>query len=308
MPQLTWRMKDGTWEITSLTFLPESEKNLSPSREHRFIRSHCAGSKHPHCTLCVGNPSFSYAAHPDAEKISRCFTHTIIRRYDHHQSLYHFPSPEPALPAKLISNTDWLSLVCIHRSTALHSLQCWRANTASFFSAKSPIFNSILSMFGSLQWSVSNGNPSSHFHRTYFTPSHSRILTWSLLLVIKKTLMSSTQLCCSFLPCSLAARIVWVLHAKRNHHDVKTYGGLSHFRCLNRTPVPHVRLHMLHWLHMLQSPSTCSGMGVLLTHSPARHHWNAIVLAQAGKEPRLCKHSCTGGLRRMSGRFQQVHV
>ena len=53
-----------------------------------------------------------------------------------------------------------------------------------------------------------------------------------------------------------------------------TYGGLSHFLCLNWTPVPQVLLHMLHWLHELQSPSTCWGMGVLLTHSPALHHWH----------------------------------
>jgi hypothetical protein len=53
-----------------------------------------------------------------------------------------------------------------------------------------------------------------------------------------------------------------------------TYGGLSHFLCRKRAPVPHVRLHMLQVPHGLQSPSTCSGMGVLLTHSPARHHWN----------------------------------
>lgn len=52
-----------------------------------------------------------------------------------------------------------------------------------------------------------------------------------------------------------------------------TYGGLSHFLCLNWTPVPQVLLHKLHWLHGLQSPSTCWGMGVLLTHSPALHHW-----------------------------------
>lgn len=51
-----------------------------------------------------------------------------------------------------------------------------------------------------------------------------------------------------------------------------TYGGLSHFLCRKRAPVPHVRLHMLHAPQGLQSPSTCSGMGVLLTHSPARHH------------------------------------
>lgn len=138
MPHLTWGMKDGTWEITSLTFLPESEKNSSSSREHRFICSHCGGSKHPHCTPCVGNSSFSYAAHPDTQKISRCFTHTAIWHYDHHQSLYHFPSLEPALPAKLISNTDWLGLVCTLRSSPLHSLQCWRANTASFFLPNRP--------------------------------------------------------------------------------------------------------------------------------------------------------------------------
>lgn len=53
-----------------------------------------------------------------------------------------------------------------------------------------------------------------------------------------------------------------------------THGGLSHLRCRNLTPVPQVLLHMLHRLHTLQSPSTCSGMGVLLTHSPVRHHWN----------------------------------
>lgn len=52
----------------------------------------------------------------------------------------------------------------------------------------------------------------------------------------------------------------------------RTYGGLSHFLCRKRAPVPHVRLHMLQVLHGLQSPSTCSGMGVLLTQSPARHH------------------------------------
>lgn len=51
-----------------------------------------------------------------------------------------------------------------------------------------------------------------------------------------------------------------------------THGGLSHFLCRKRAPVPHVRLHMLQAPHGLQSPSTCSGMGVLLTHSPARHH------------------------------------
>lgn len=53
-----------------------------------------------------------------------------------------------------------------------------------------------------------------------------------------------------------------------------THGGLSHFLCRKRAPVPHVRLHMLQAPQGLQSPSTCSGMGVLLTHSPARHHCN----------------------------------
>lgn len=112
----------------------------------------------------------------------------------------------------------------------------------------------------------------------------------------------------SAVPCSLAARVAQegkgCQHGKRSQDGVRTYGGLSHFRCLKRTPVPHVRLHMLHWLHTLQSPSTCSGMGVLLTHSPARHHCKASTLAQLGKKP----WPCTGGLWRMSEGLQQVHI
>lgn len=86
------------------------------------------------------------------------------------------------------------------------------------------------------------------------------------------------------------------LHGPGSRDGVSTYGGLSHFLCLKRTPVPHVRLHMLHGLHTLQSPSTCSGMGVLLTHSPARHHCKAIRLAQPrGRRPDLAP-TTKGGL------------
>lgn len=104
----------------------------------------------------------------------------------------------------------------------------------------------------------------------------------------EKFLRASAQLCCSFLPCTLAARAAQegkgIQHGQRSQAGVRTYGGLSHFLCLKRTPVPQVRLHMLHWLHTLQSPSTCSGMGVLLTHSPARHHCKAIKVNTAWEE------------------------
>lgn len=75
--------------------------------------------------------------------------------------------------------------------------------------------------------------------------------------------------------CMCVNHTLW--HISLSHtqtHKQVTYGGLSHFLCLNWTPVPQVLLHMLHWLQGLQSPSTCWGMGVLLTHSPALHHWH----------------------------------
>lgn len=97
-----------------------------------------------HCTLCAGKLSFSYAAHPNVQNISRCFTKTAIWHYDYRQPLYCFPSSEPALPAKLIPKTYSLSLVCRSRSTPPHSLQCWRGNTASFFL---PNYTSLIQLY-----------------------------------------------------------------------------------------------------------------------------------------------------------------
>lgn len=63
---------------------------------------------------------------------------------------------------------------------------------------------------------------------------------------------------------------------------IDTYGGWSHFLWRKRAPVPQVRLHRLQALQGLQSPSAWSGSGVLLTHSPARHHCKTVLAARRG--------------------------
>lgn len=157
-----------------------------------------------------------------------------------------------------------------------------------------------------LSLETSKGDPSSHFHRIYFKSLQDSDLVmaaceWEIPQGFCTALLPIPPLYSCSKGCPRGRRLpAW----QEGQAGVRTYGGLSHFRCLKRTPVPHVRLHMLHGLHMLQSPSTCSGMGVLLTHSPARHHCKASTLAQPGKKP----WPCTGGLLRMSEGLQQVHI
>lgn len=105
-------MEAGIWEITSLTFLPESEREPVQAESIGLFAVTVQVLNSTHCTLCAGKLSFSMQHIPMCQ-ISWGALPTQL--YDSMASASHsiaFPSLEPALPTKLIFRTYWLSLVC----------------------------------------------------------------------------------------------------------------------------------------------------------------------------------------------------